>query len=102
MSEAEVILYAIASCLVFFWGVVLLILNLIHTKKSKRSGAWMKLAAWFLLPPILGFFAIAAMMDPLGGEPVILILRFIAVSYIFGGIVFLVLEHARKNEPPPS
>jgi len=102
MSEAEVILYIALSSVLFMWGTVLLIRNLICRGKSKRLVGVVKLVVWFFVPPILGLFAMAAMMDPHGGDPVISTLRSISVIYIVGSAVFIITEHEKKNEQAPS
>ncbi len=96
MSEIEIYTYAALSCVVFIWGIVLVIKKLIAGDKSKRVILILKLVAWLMVPPLLGIFAMAAMMDPRGGEPVVTILRLIFIFYITVGAAVILYEH-RQN-----
>lgn len=102
MSETEIIFYLALSGILFFWGTILLIKSLICRGKQKRLVGSIKLIVWFIVPPFLGLFAMAAMMDPHGGDPVISTLRLLAILYIVGSLAFIFMEHKQKNDTVSS
>ena len=97
MSETEITIYAGVASITFLWGTALLVRDAIRQERGNRFFCIAKLIGWFLVPPILGVVALAAMMNPQGGDPVINTLRSISMFYILGSTIFIISKLARKE-----